>query len=742
MEVRKTVTVLFADVAGSTAMGEQLDPESLRSVMSRFFDEMRSVIERHGGTVEKFIGDAVMAVFGVPTTHEDDALRAVRAASEMREMLDPLNAELDRDWRAHLEIRIGVNTGPVVAADLSGGQNFVTGDAVNVAARLEQAAEPGAILIGEETGRLVRDAVEVEPVDPLELKGKSERIPAFRLLRVVPGAAPFARRLDSPIVGREKELAILRQTFEDAVDHRLCRSATILGDAGLGKSRLVNEFVAYAGQDARVVWSRCLPYGEGITLLPVVELVNEAAGIAESDSPEEALSKVRELAGSVDDGPEIAARLSAAIGLGESAGDIQQTYWAVRRVLEVMATERPLIVVFEDIHWAEPTFLDLLQYVVRFSAGHPLFLVCTSRPDIREIRPEWATEMNMIPLEPLSETECEQLIGNLLGRAGLTGTVRDRITLAAEGNPLFVEEMLRMLIDEGHLERDDGHWAASGDLSHVSVPGTISALLSARLDQLQAEERAVIQRASVIGKTFWWGAVSELSPETERSLVSSHLHTLLRKELVRPDTSAFAGEDAFRFSHVLVRDAAYESTPKRARAELHERFASWLARTASDRTAEFGEIIGAHLENAYRYRVELGPPDDETRTLAREGADQLSAAGRRALDKADISAAVNLLSRAVDLLPAEDQARLELLPDLGMALAGSDIARAEATLAEAVEGARSTGDRKLEARAGVRRVFVRLLLDPESSQERSIKEVEGYLTSFEEWADDLGITEA
>jgi hypothetical protein len=504
----------------------------------------------------------------------------------------------------------------------------------------------------------------------------------------------------------------------------------------------VNEFVAQAGEDARVLWARCLPYGEGTTLLPVVELVREAAGIDESDSPDEARAKVAALTAGVEDGSNVAERVSAAIGLGESAADIQQTYWAVRRLLEVLATQRPLITVFEDIHWAEPTLLDLLQYVVRFSAGHSIFLVCTSRPDIRETRPDWRNEMNPIPLEPLSESESEELISNLLGRAGLSGTVRERITLAAEGNPLFVEEMLRMLIDEGHLQRDDGHWAASGDLTNVSVPGTINALLSARLDQLESEERAVIQRASVIGKTFWWGAISELSPEPERSLVSSHLHTLLRKELVRPDTSAFAGEDAFRFSHVLVRDAAYESTPKRARADLHERFASWLARTAGDRTAEFGEIIGAHLESAYRYRVELGPPDDETRALAREAADQLSAAGRRAFDKADVPAAVSLLTRAVDLLPAEDPARLELLSDLGQAFALSDIARADAVLNEAVDGARAAGDRKLEARAGIRQLFVRLLFDPEADQRRSLEEAERYLASFEEWEDDLGIAEA
>ncbi|MGH2817543.1 MAG: adenylate/guanylate cyclase domain-containing protein [Actinomycetota bacterium] len=513
MEVRKTVTVLFADVSGSTALGERLDPESLRGVMSRYFDEMRSAVEDHGGTVEKFIGDAVMAVFGVPVVHEDDALRAVRAAAQMREILAALNNELDREWGARLHIRTGINTGEVVAGDPSGSQSFVTGDAVNVAARLEQAAEPGEILIGKETHRLVRDAVLVEPVDPLELKGKVERVPALRLLNVTAGAPPFARRLDSPLVGREDELVRLRHALEEAAMQRVCRITTVVGDAGLGKSRLVNEFVLQATTRARTLWARCLPYGEGITFWPVAELVKAAAGIGELDSPGAARSKVRNLVGDVEDGADIAERVAAAIGLGEGEGEIQETFWAVRRLLEVLARYGPLVVVIEDIHWAEPTLLDLLQYVAGFSIDYPLLILCTARPDVRESRPDWGSIGELIVLEPLTQLQCELLIGNLLGRAGLTGDVRARITESAEGNPLFVEEMLRMLIDDGLLERDDGHWAARGDLSRVSVPGTISALLSARLDQLAGEERSVIQRASVIGKVFWWGAVTELSPE-------------------------------------------------------------------------------------------------------------------------------------------------------------------------------------------------------------------------------------
>jgi class 3 adenylate cyclase/tetratricopeptide (TPR) repeat protein len=742
VEIRKTVTVLFADVTGSTALGERLDPESMRGMMSRYFDEMRSAIEGHGGTVEKFIGDAVMAAFGVPTVHEDDALRAVRAAAQMRDLLDALNTELERDWGARLEIRTGVNTGEVVAGDPSGGQTFVTGDAVNVAARLEQAAEPGEILIGAVTRDLVRDAVEVKPADPLQLKGKTDPVPAFRLLDVSPGPA-FARRLDSPLVGRDDELARLEAAFGEAVTQRACRVVTVLGDAGLGKSRLVTEFVTRVGDRARTLWSRCLPYGEGITFWPVTELVWAAGGIGEVESPEDAREKVRALVAKAEEGDTIAELVESAIGLreGGTGSDIRQTFWAVRRLLEVLAEDEPLVVVIDDVHWAETTFLDLLQYLAGFSADHPLFVLCTSRPEIRERRPDWASASSMVVLAPLTEAECDRLIANLLGEAGLTGDAADRIADAAEGNPLFVEEMLRKLIDDGSLERQNGTWTATRNLSEISVPGTISALLSARLDQLELEERAVIQRASVVGKTFWWGAVTELSPEPERAQVASHLQTLLRKELVRPDRSRFAGEDAFRFSHILVRDAAYGSLPKRSRAQLHERFAAWLEDRAGDRIAEFEEIVGYHLEQAYRLRAELGPVDDATEALASAAAERLAAAGRRALGHWDLAAADNLLSRSIELLPEDDPLRLELLRDLGLVLAQTDLPRADAVLVEAIEGARASGDERLESQAGVRRQFVRLLLESDISQLETLADVERHVARFEELGDDVGLAE-
>jgi len=742
-EVRKTVTVLFADVSGSTALGERLDPESLRRVMSRYFDAMRSVIERHGGTVEKFIGDAIMAVFGVPQLHEDDALRAVRAAAEMREALVSLNHELEREWGARLEIRTGVNTGRVVAGERVAGETLVTGDAVNVAARLEQSAESGDILLGRETFRLVRDAVQAEQVRELELKGKADPVAAYRLVEVRPGAPSFARRLDSPLVGRAGELDAVRSAFEEAVAGRSCRLVTVVGDAGGGKSRLAAELLAEAAGRSTILSGRCLPYGDGITFWPLAEALKVHAGVTERDSPEEARARIGALVEGTDDADLIQDRVAAAIGLDEGGSELRETFWAVRRVLEAVAGDRPLVLLVEDIHWAEPTLLDLLRYVVDFSVGRAVLLLCTTRPELREHRPDWERTGVTVNLEPLTSEQSAQLIENLLGPAHLPDEVRVRITDAAEGNPLFVEEMLRMLIDDGFLVRDNGHWQQGGDLSGVAIPGTIHALLSARLDRLDGEERAVIQRASVVGKVFWWGAVTELSPTERRDQVGTHLQTLLRKELIRPDRSTFVGEDAFRFSHILVRDAAYESMPKQTRAELHERFAGWLEGKAGDRIPEYEAILGYHLEQAFRSRAALGPIPSSAQALAGRAAGHLASAGRRAYQRGDMPAAVSLLGRAAELLPADDRTRPGVLTDLGAALTDvGELGRATDVFAEAVEAAAGSGDRRLEWHARVQSAWVRGSQDPSRDWKPLLTETEQAIEVFEELGDDAGLAKA
>jgi class 3 adenylate cyclase/tetratricopeptide (TPR) repeat protein len=701
--VRKTVTILFCDVAGSTALGERMDPEALRRVMTGYFEAMKAVVERHGGTVEKFIGDAVMAVFGIPSVHEDDALRAVRSAVEMRHVLEKLNETLRRDRGTEIGIRIGVNTGQVVAGDPSAGQGMVTGDAVNVAARLEQAASPGEILIGRETHLLVRDAVQAEPVDPIAAKGKAEPVPALRLLAVGPALEGFVRRLDSPLVGREHEGRLLTEAFARCVRERGCHLFTVLGSPGVGKSRLAEEFVRSVDGVALVLRGRCLPYGEGITFWPVAEIVRQAAGIRDEDAPEVANARIAELVAEATDAELITDRLAQIAGLLDEAASANELFWALRRLLEVLAQGRPVVVELDDIHWAEPTLLDLIDHVADWSRDAPILLLCLARAELLDRRPAWGggkLNATSLLLAPLTEDESGVLVGNLLGKAELPGAARLQVVRAAEGNPLFVEQMLSMLIDEGLLRRDDGHWIAAGDLSTVAVPPTIHALLAARLDRLGREERAVIERASVVGKVFYTGAVAELAPESMRPQVGGHLMTLVRKELIRPDRSDVVGEDAFRFLHMLIRDAAYESMPKEARAELHERFAAWLERTAGARAAEFEEILGYHLEQAVRYLAELGPVDERGRALASMAAAPLGSSGRRAMNRGDLRGAAGLFSRATHLLPEGSAERLEMLPLMAESLVEiAEWRRADHVLEQAIAESARAGNRVIEWRS-------------------------------------------
>jgi class 3 adenylate cyclase/tetratricopeptide (TPR) repeat protein len=743
-EVRKVVTIVFSDVTGSTALGERLDPESLRRVMARYFDAMARVIQAHGGVVEKFIGDAVMAVFGIPRLHEDDALRAVRAAVGMRDALADLNERLGAELGVTIATRIGVNTGEVVTGDPSAGQRLVTGDAVNTAARLEQSAAPGEVLIGERTQRLVRDAVRVEPVEPLQVKGKADPLPAYRLLAVEPGADSHTRRLDSPLVGRRREQDLLRQALDRAMSERTCHLFTLLGPAGVGKSRLVQEFVAGAAPTARILGGRCLSYGEGITFRPVGEVVRRAAGIEDADPPDTARRKLERLLSGADDGSLVAARVAELIGLAELPSGGEDSFWAVRRLLESLARDRPLAVVFDDVHWAEPTFLDLVDHVADWTRDAPILLLCLARPELLEIRPGWGggkLNATSILLEPLGASECELLIENLLGSADIPPAARVRILAAAEGNPLFVEEMLAMLIDDGLLRRENGRWVGTEDLARVAVPPTIQLLLAARLDRLDAEERAVMERGAVEGKVFHVGAVASLSPPDLRIRVVPRLLGLTRKELIRPDRGEFAGEDAFRFRHLLIRDAAYQGMPKEVRAALHEAFADWLVAAAHARMAEYDDILGHHLEQAYRYRAELGPVDEGSARLASRAADHLSKAGSRALHRGDGPAARTLLSRAVELLPEGSGARLRLLPDLADALIDTGaLGEADGLLRLAIEQAGRAGDRLVAANAIVRRAYVRTSVDPGYYSTKDARDdAADVIPTLEELGDERGL---
>jgi class 3 adenylate cyclase len=675
-EVRKVVTIVFCDLSGSTSLGERLDPESVRQMISRYFQAMSDALERHGGTVEKFIGDAVMAVFGVPTLREDDALRAVRAAAEMRTALEDLNEQLERRWGVRLRVRTGVNTGEVIAGDPSKGHGFVTGDAVNVAARLEQAAGAGEILIGEHTFALVRHTARVEPVEPLDLKGKSQPVPAFRLVDVADRAGGLGRP-SLPMVGRERELAQLREAFERTIEEPTCELVTVVGPAGIGKSRLADEFAGALGETATVAVGRCLSYGEGLTFWPLREVVEGLADTDDTDSPEEAQAKLAGLLPEEDDKATVVERVAGALGLSDVAAYPTETAWAVRKLLQAVADRRPLVVVFEDIHWAEPTFLELIKYLAATIRDVSLLIVAVARTDLLDAVPDFAGGLDnatRMELQPLTGAESSTLAEHLIGDAAAASDLSQRISTAGGGNPLFVEELARLLVDEP---------------AALSVPPTIHALLAARLDRLDPAERAVVEAAAVVGRSFGGGAVLELVRRDDRAELDRDLDALVGEDLIQPDGGRFAGEETFSFKHMLARDVAYQGILKEVRADFHERFADWLEQAAGERAGEYEQILGFHLERAYSYLTELGPIADRGRDLAARAAARLGSSGRRALARGDIPAAVQLLERAVSLLDDDDPARRDLTLKLGIALAETgQLTRADGLLHDRIQAER------------------------------------------------------
>ena len=740
LEVRKTVTVLFCDVTGSTTLGERQDPEQVRRVLSRYFEVARDVLERHGGTVEKFMGDAVMAVFGVPVLHEDDALRALRAASELRDDIERLNEDLEQVYGLRIAVRIGVNSGEVVAGDTIRGHSFAAGDAVNVAQRLEAAAEAGEILIGDATYRLARDAVRTQPVGPLVLKGKEETVEAHRLLEVLPGVLSHTRRFDSPMVGRGRELQSLADAFERAGAERSCHLFTVLGAAGVGKSRLVREALAGIGDHARVLVGTCLPYGEGITFWPALEVVKQGTGIDDGDSAQQVLAKIEATLADDEAAGLAAKRVAALVGLEETGETAQQGFWGFRKLAEALARERPTVIVFDDVNWGEPHFLDLVEYLAESVRDAPLLVVVMARPELLELRPAWGggkRNATAIFLEPLSEQQARELLANLLA-VDTNEELVARIQSSAEGNPLFVEEMVSMLIDGGYL--DGGGTGPTVGLDELPVPASIQVLLASRLDQLSVGERRAIERAAVEGTVFHSGAVEALADDELRGQVEECLGALVRKELIAPHRASFAGVDGFRFRHVLIREAAYEAVPKQLRADLHERYAEWLEDMAGDRLPELEEVLGYHLEQAYRYRLEVVRADDRARALAVRAGVRLGAAGRRALARGDVPAAVNLLHRAVTILP--EDARLEYQLELGVALGDAgELARAERMLADAHDQAVRRGDTRLGLATMIERAALLVLSDP-AGTDLLLGEVEAAIPVLEQLADDRFLARA
>jgi class 3 adenylate cyclase/tetratricopeptide (TPR) repeat protein len=696
---RKRVTVLFCDLVESSELFDRLDPEALRSVADRYYGTARAAVERHGGTVEKYIGDAVMAIFGIPTAHEDDAERAVRAALEIRGEVGALG----------LVPRIGIETGEVVAGDPEPGHAFATGPAIVVAERLQKEAGAHGILVGESTFRLVRDAVTASAEGELALKGRPEPVHAWRVHDAHPDAPGLARRLDTPLVGRARELRALQGELRQAVEQGRCRLACLCGPPGAGKSRLALEFVGALPPD-RVFSVRCPRYGEGATFRPIADLVR--------------LIGREHLGGLVAD-PRAAAVLEA-LAQGRLAGEATELPWALRRLLEALADGKPLVVMLEDVESAERPLLDLIDHLAR--AGRGSFLVlCAARTELLEQRPAWSD--HAIWLEPLDEDESARLLAELAG-APLDPRVAARISEAAAGNPLFAEELLRMLVDDGRLERRGERWVSTAVLGDLAAPESVQAVIAARLDHLDPDDRFVLQAASVVGQEFSREALAALDIVDD---VGDRLEHLVGGQLVVPPAAA-QEDEAFAFAHPLVREVAYASLTKAERADLHERYARFVALEGA--AVDLDEVLGHHLHMAVRSLLDLDPGDERIRPLAVEAVPRLEAAGRRAAAQRNSPGAAALLQRAVELVAEDDPHRLELLLQLAEALRSSGrLEEADSCLEEAEERAAAGGLTLLARRAAAARGLLATYMRPGEGLDSFIQAARELIAVAEEAGD-------
>ncbi len=654
---RKFATALFADIVGSTELAEREDPEIVQALIGRAFDRLSAEIERYGGLIEKFVGDAVLAVFGVPSAHEDDPERAVRAGLEMQAVLSELNRSFAAEGRPQLEMRVGLEAGEVlVDLERAGGarDRMLTGDAVNTASRLQSAAAPGSVVVGPAVFASTKDVIDYRDLEPLQLKGKAGPVPAWQALRVK------ARRrgerpplgLESRLVGRDEELAMLKQTLQRVESEGRPALVTVLGNAGVGKSRLAWEFAKYVeGLPQFLYWrrGRSLAYGN-VSYSALADAVKSQCEVLEDDPPEVVVEKVdhtvKELFGDLEAAPHVLALVG---GRTEQRLAREELFDAWRRFLERMAARYPLILALEDLHWADAGLLDFVDHLADWASG-PILILTLARPELLETRPGWGggkRNYAAIYLDPLSETECETMVEDLLS-SDLPESVKRLVADRSEGNPLYAEEIVRMLIDRRVLRATEAsRWELAQPIDDVEVPRSIHALIAARLDTLPPAEKAILQDAAVAGRIFWLGAAAALS-ERPIADVRDAIGRLRVKEIVTPrEPPAFSGELEFAFRHVLIRDVAYESLPKLLRARKHVKLARWAEERTGNRSRELAEVVGAHYVRAIGYLDELGEPAD--RELMGAAQRWASEAGERAWDLWQQEEALRWFGVALDL---------------------------------------------------------------------------------------------
>jgi class 3 adenylate cyclase/tetratricopeptide (TPR) repeat protein len=769
-EEYKIVTVVFCDVVKSTGMGRRLGRLPMQRLMDRYGETVRRVLGRHGASIGKRHGDGFMAAFGIPELREDDALRAVRAAGELRAALAELAAELRRDRGVDLNIRLGVNTGSVLVRDAGTIEEEVTGDAVNLAKYFEEAAGTDQILIGDQTYRLVADAVRAEPAGSLAVNGLPEPQQVWRLLEVLPDRPGRIRRLDAPMVGRGVEMDLLLRVFERVVAEQSCHLVTVLGSGGVGKSRLADEFVAGLGERAIVVRAHCLAFGDSVTVWPMVEIVRQAAGITSADPPSTARARLAELAAGEERGELLIERVAQMLGIGLEAGLPEDTLWAVQRLLGILASRRPLVVVIDDLQWADSILLDAVEHLTEQSRDTPIMLLCIARPEeLFPRRGQWpGGKVNTLSflLSPLGEREGEQLVGHLLG-GRVDPAAQAHISGWAQGFPLIVEELVANLRDEGRLLPAGDRWVLrrepdgdrrerpgaggdeeTGERHGPSVPTSIQALLLARLERLDARGRAILEPAAVVGEQFHFGDVQALSGGSSAD-VDEGLRELVRLDLIRPDHGPASvplpsgSGDGYRFRHTMIQAVAYERMPDDRRAELHGRYADWLERQTADRPSQFDEMIGHHFHQAFRYATKLEPGGDRTLEFARRAGERYAAAGQRAAIRGDTRLVQAWLGRAVRLLPADHPVRLRALPPLAEAFQVSGrLNEAARAYQELTRSATAAGDDGLATHASIGRLRLMALHEPERFLREGRDQIELAMPVFERLGDRLGLAKA